>query len=136
MLTIALAYGFALVIFVVVDLLWLGFMAPRFYRPILGDIAAPDVNLWAAILFYFVYPVGLVVFAVLPALKTGSVTTAMTYGALLGLLCYATYDLTNHATLRNWTVALTAVDMAWGTFLSGLAATLTLLIVERLVPAG
>ena len=116
------SYFSSLLTFVACDMVWLGLMAPRFYRPILGDSALVGVNLPPAIAFYLLYPVGLVIFAVMPALKAGSPGTAALYGALFGFFTYATYDLTNHATLRNWSTALTLVDTAWGTLLAGCAA--------------
>jgi uncharacterized membrane protein len=115
-------YAGAFFSFVAWDLAWLGLMVPRFYRPTLGDIASSGINLPPAILFYVLYPIGLFIFAVGPALKSGSPGTALVYGALFGFFTYATYDLTNHATLRNWTVSLTVVDVAWGTCLAGAAA--------------
>lgn len=116
------AYAAALAIFAVIDLTWLTLMAGRFYKPILGDIMAANVNLKAAAVFYLFYPVGLVIFAIAPALKTGDLKTAAIMGALFGLFAYGTYDLTNQATLRNWTTSLTLVDMAWGATVSGVAA--------------
>lgn len=116
-MTYGVSYLAALITMVVIDLAWLGVMAPRFYRPILGDIGLENVNISPAIAFYLIYPIGVVIFAVSPALKDGSVGTALLYGALFGFFTYATYDLTNHATLRNWTAQLTLVDVAWGTVL-------------------
>jgi uncharacterized membrane protein len=124
-------YAVSLVTFVGCDLVWLGLMAPRFYRPTLGDIAVSGVNLPPAIVFYLIYPVGLVIFAIMPALKDGSGFTAALYGALFGFFTYATYDLTNQATLRNWTTALTLVDVTWGTVLAALAATAAFLVATR-----
>ena len=88
----------------------------------MGDIMATEVNLKAAAVFYLAYPLGLVYFAIAPALKSGNLQEAAVKGALLGLFAYGTYDLTNQATLRNWTTALTAADMAWGTIVSGITA--------------
>lgn len=116
------AYAAALIIFAVIDLTWLTLMAGRFYKPILGDIMAADVNLKAAAAFYLFYPIGLVIFAIGPALKSGDLKTAAIMGALFGLFAYGTYDLTNQATLRNWSTSLTLVDMAWGATVSGVAA--------------
>ena len=110
-------YVIALVTFVAIDLTWLGIMAPRFYKPALGDIGLASVNLPSAVVFYLLYPLGLVIFAVDPALRSESAGTALLYGALFGFFTYATYDLTNQATLRNWTSSLSAVDIAWGTVL-------------------
>jgi uncharacterized membrane protein len=116
------AYLATLALFVLADMVWLGTMASRLYRPTLGDIALSGVNLPPAIIFYILYPIGLVVFAILPALKGGTVNMALFYGALFGFFTYATYDLTNQATLRNWTLQLTLVDVAWGSALAAAAA--------------
>ena len=118
----AVAYIAILLPFGLLDAVWLSLMGPRFYRPVLGDILLPGVNVMPAVAFYLIYPIGILVFATLPALKAGSVSTALMYGSLFGALAYATYDLTNHATLRNWTLSLTLTDMAWGAFASGVAA--------------
>jgi uncharacterized membrane protein len=117
-----MTYGVTLAIFVVIDIAWLTVMGPRLYRPALGDLLLPQVNLKAAFAFYLLYPAGLVIFAVSPALKSGELATAAIMGALFGFFCYATYDLTNQATLRNWTTTVTLADIAWGTFVSGVAA--------------
>jgi uncharacterized membrane protein len=117
------AYLSTLVVFVLCDMAWLGTMASRLYRPTLGDIMLADVNLPAGIAFYLIYPVGLVFFAVLPALKSGSIAQAMLGGALFGFFTYITYDLTNQATLRNWTTQITLLDAGWGTLLGAITAT-------------
>jgi uncharacterized membrane protein len=136
MLASATGYLAALATFVAVDMVWLAMMAPRFYRPTLGDIAIPGVNLTPAILFYAIYPIGLLIFAINPALKSGSLLNAAVHGALFGFFTYATYDLTSHATLRNWTLALTVVDIAWGTVLAAFTSVVGFLAVARLVPAA
>lgn len=136
MMTFFIGYLASLATFVACDMAWLGTMAPRFYRPTLGDIAISGVNLPPAILFYAIYPVGLFVFSVNPALKSGSITTAIVYGALFGFFTYSTYDLTNHATLRNWTMQLTMIDVAWGTVLASVASAIGFLAVNRLVNIG
>jgi len=116
-------YVFILAAFVVVDGIWLSQMGQVLYRPVLGDILADNVRIAPAVLFYLVYPLGIELFAVLPALRANSLAHAAVYGALFGLFAYATYDLTNHATLRNWSSTITLADLAWGTFATGLAAT-------------
>jgi uncharacterized membrane protein len=116
-------YFSTLVVFVLCDIAWLVTMASRLYRPTLRDIMLTDVNLPAGIAFYLIYPVGLVIFAILPAFKSGSLAQATLGGALLGFFTYMTYDLTNQATLRNWTTQLTLVDAGWGTLLGAIAAT-------------
>ncbi len=125
-------YVAALVPFFMIDMIWLTRMAPRFYKPVMGDIALAGFNLLPAIAFYLVYPIGIVLFAVNPALKSQSFLTAMVYGALFGLFTYGTYDLTNQATLRNWTWQLSLVDMGWGTFLVAVSATVAFFIASRL----
>ncbi len=122
MITYAVAYGATLLVFVAADMIWLGTTASRIYRPALGDIAAPDVRLVPAVVFYVLYPAGLVIFAVAGGLKSGSALSTVSYGALFGFFTYATYDLSNYATLRNWTLPLTLIDVAWGTALGALAA--------------
>jgi uncharacterized membrane protein len=133
MLTALTGYVTALVVFFGVDMVWLGIMASRYYRPIMGDIALATVNLPAAIVFYAIYPIGLLIFAVYPALKSGLLTTALIYGALFGFFTYATYDLTNQATLRNWTWSLTMVDVAWGSVLAAISASVTFLVLTKFV---
>lgn len=122
-----LQYVCALLLFVVVDLVWLGAVAKSYYHRELGDLIADKFNLWAAAAFYLIYPMGVVAFAVAPS-ASGTWVTAVTAGAFLGFFAYATYDLTNLATLRNWPLTLTLVDMAWGTFLTAVVAALVHII--------
>ena len=130
--TAVVSYVTALVMFVAADMVWLGAMVPRFYRPMLGDLLAPTVNLHAALAFYALYPLGLVIFAIAPALKTQSFLVAIAYGALFGLFTYATYDLSNQATLRSWGTELTLVDVAWGTVLGLVSSAFAFWVVARL----
>lgn len=118
----AVAYAAILLPFCLLDAVWLTVMGRLVYKPTLGDILLTDVNLPPAIAFYLIYPLGILIFASLPALKAESVTPALIYGALFGALAYATYDLTNHATLRDWTLQITLMDIAWGAFASAVAA--------------
>lgn len=127
-------YLAALVMFVAADMIWLGIMSSRFYKPLLGDIALSGVNLPPAIVFYAIYPIGLALFAIEPALRSGSMLRGLIYGALFGFFTYATYDLTNQATLRNWSVWLTTIDIAWGTILGAFTSVLTFWIVSKLLP--
>jgi uncharacterized membrane protein len=122
-MTALIGYVAALAAMVVADMIWLGVMVDRLYRPTLGDVLAGSVNLPAAIAFYLIFPVGLTIFAVMPGLRSGSASTAALYGALFGFFTYATYDLTSQATLRNWTTRLTVIDIAWGVVLGTLAST-------------
>ncbi|MEK1851822.1 MAG: DUF2177 family protein [Phyllobacterium sp.] len=128
MLKYVSAYLSTAIIFFVLDFIWLSMMATSFYRSRIPDIMASAVSYPPAILFYLLYVAGIVTFAVSPALETGRWTTALIYGALFGFIAYATYDLTSQATLKQWSTVVTVVDMAWGTFASGLAATLSFLV--------
>lgn len=114
MLYLFVAYVLALVAFAAIDITWLMTMGAKLYKETLGDILAPEIRTGPAIAFYLLYPIGLVAFAVNPAAKDGSITTAALYGGLFGLLAYGTYELTNFATLRNWTLGITVIDMAYG----------------------
>lgn len=121
-MTYLVAYGATAISFLVLDLLWLGFIAKGFYRQEIGPLLLDKFNMAAAVGFYLIFVAGIVIFAILPALQGGSWRTAVLYGALFGFFAYATYDLTNLATLRGWTMPMTVVDIAWGTFLTGASA--------------
>jgi uncharacterized membrane protein len=119
---LSLVYAITLPIFFAVDLVWLGVVAREFYRRQLGHLLSAQINWPAALLFYLVFIAGIVFFAVKPALETGSAARALAYGAFLGFLAYATYDLTNQATIRDWPLLVTVVDLAWGTVLTAAVA--------------
>jgi uncharacterized membrane protein len=135
-MTYVAGYVAALVTFLAADMVWLGAMASRFYKPTLGDIAIPGVNLPPAIVFYAIYPIGLLIFAINPALKNGSMTTAAVNGALFGFFSYATYDLSNYATLRNWTLQLTLIDVVWGTILGAVTSVVTFWVASKIFSAA
>ncbi len=107
-------YLAALVAFLIIDGLWLGVVARGFYADQLGQLLRPSPNWGVAGLFYVFYVVGIIVFAVMPAHAQQSWMMAVGYGALLGLIAYGTYDLTNLATIRDWPVTMSIVDMIWG----------------------
>lgn len=117
-----LAYVGAGVVMAVLDFIWLALMGPRLYKPALGDLLAAKPDMRAAIAFYLIYLAGIVILAVTPALREGGLVRAATLGAVLGFVAYATYDLTNQATLRTWPMHVTLIDLAWGTFLTAAAA--------------
>ena len=104
--------------FLVIDLLWLGLVARNFYQKHLGFIMAPNVNWAAAIIFYLLFILGLLIFAVVPGLQADSLGRALLLGALFGFFTYATYDLTNLATLKDRPLIVTVVDLIWGTVLA------------------
>jgi len=116
---LAAAYMAALAIFVVVDFVWLGFVMKDFYRASIGHLMGDSFNIPAAIAFYLIYVAGIVVFAVNPAFTQGDVMKAALLGVAFGFFAYATYDLTNLATLRDWPLAMTLADLAWGSVLTG-----------------
>jgi uncharacterized membrane protein len=113
------AYLVTLVPFIGIDALWLGLIAPRFYKSQIGHLMAKNPNWIAAAAFYLLFVAGMVVFV---TGRPGTPIQAAIRGALFGLVCYATYDLTNLATLEGWPVMVTVVDLAWGTFLSSATA--------------
>lgn len=118
----------AFLVFLVIDLVWLGLIAKNFYRKHLGFLMSDNVNWTAAIIFYLIFVAGIVLFVVSPALKAESLGHALLYGALFGFVTYATYDLTNLATLDKWPLKITIIDLIWGTFLSTSVSVITFLI--------
>jgi uncharacterized membrane protein len=130
------AYAAAAVTMLGMDAVWLGVSADLFYRPLLGDILLPGFRPVPAILFYVLYVLGIVIFAIEPALATGRWSGAAGKGALFGFFCYATYDLTNQATLKTWPATVTIVDMGWGTVLTACTATVGYLAASRLGRLG
>ena len=110
------------IVFLAVDAIWLGLVARGFYRKHLGFLLAPSPNWFAAVLFYLLFVVGILVFVVLPALSEDSLRPFLLRAALFGLITYATYDLTNLATIKDWPIVVTVVDLVWGTVLSVLVS--------------
>lgn len=113
-------YVIAFIIFLVIDAIWLGLIAPRFYKAQIGHLMAEKPNFVAALVFYLLFIVGVVYFVVNPAIETGNVSKLLISGMLFGFMTYATYDLTNLATLKDWPITVTIVDLIWGTSLSTL----------------
>lgn len=118
------AYAATAVVFFGIDFVWLSTISTSFYRSRIGSLLLEQPNLSVAGLFYLVYVAGVVHFAVMPAVHGASWTTALVNGALLGLVAYGTYDMTNLATLKNWSAAVSVVDTIWGVSLTATAATL------------
>lgn len=126
-----IAYISTAVVFFALDYLWLTRIAIGFYREQIGSLMLASPNFAAAGVFYLFYVVGVVYFVVMPAVSAGSLVTALINGALLGLLAYGTYDMTNLATLKGWSLQMSLVDMAWGAFLTATAAAAGYLAVSR-----
>lgn len=115
----------ALPVFFAIDIVWLGLVARGFYRDQLGHLMRSDVNRVAAVIFYLIFVMGLAVLVIGPAVEAGSLVQALVHGALFGFVAYATYDLTNLATLRDWPLAMTLVDLAWGAVLAASVSAIT-----------
>ena len=118
----AFAYLATGIAFALIDSVWLRTMSERLYKVEIGELLADSFRLPPAILFYLLYILGMMIFVVGPAMQSGSWKTALCYGAAFGFFAYMTYDLTNYATLKVWSLKVTILDMIWGTVLTGLAA--------------
>lgn len=116
------AYIGVLVVFVILDAIWLGVVAVDFYAETIGHLMAENVNWGAAVVFYVMYIGGIAYFISVPAGATGELKTALVNGALFGVIAYGTYDLTNFATLRDWPLKVVVYDMIWGGFITASAA--------------
>jgi len=121
-------YFLSLIVFLGIDGVWLTLVARKFYAEQLGYLMTKTPNLLAALIFYLLYILGVVVLVVTPALERGNVMEAVVKGALFGLVCYATYDLTNLATIKDWPLLVTVIDLIWGTVLSATVAGISFLM--------
>jgi uncharacterized membrane protein len=135
-MTLALAlklYGVAFAVFIVIDLVWLGFVAPKLYRHFMGHLLRDTPNWPVAIAFYLLFVAGLVYFAIAPAVDGGSLQDALVKGALFGFFTYVTYDMTNWAVLKDWPAGIVPIDIAWGTVLGSSVASVTWIVHDRLL---
>ena len=128
----ALLYGLALVVMLPLDIVWLSTVGTGFYRDQIGALLLDQPRLVPAAAFYLLYGAGVVLFAVSPAVASGSALQAARWGALFGFFAYMTYDLSNLATLRGFTTAFAVVDIAWGTVMTAIVAGVTLEVARRL----
>lgn len=117
-----IAYAFTMVVFFAIDFVWLSRVASTFYRDQIGSILLDDFRMGWAAGFYLLYGIGIIVFAVKPGLDSGNILVAAGFGALFGAMCYGTYDFTNLATLKAYTIPVTFTDWIWGTVLTGFSA--------------
>jgi uncharacterized membrane protein len=122
----------ALPVFFVIDMVWLVVVAKKFYQQQIGFLMKPDINWFAAVIFYLLFIAGLVIFVISPAVEKQSWVHALVYGALFGLITYATYDLTNLATLKDWPLLVTVVDLIWGAVLASSISIITYLIANKI----
>ena len=114
-------------VFTVVDLIWLVKVAPKLYRKHIGHLMAEKINRVGALLFYVIYIIGLVFFVIYP--QQANLLLGIAYGAMFGLVTYATYDLTNLATLKQWPIAITVIDLVWGTLVTAVTSGLVILLI-------
>lgn len=125
-----ISYLLTTVVFFAIDMVWLGFIAKNLYRKYLGNFLSDKVNWTAAIIFYLLFITGIFYFSILPAIEKNSLAKAVISGALFGFFTYATYDLTNLATLKNWPIRIVFIDIIWGALLTGLVSTAGFFIVK------
>ena len=126
-------YLIAVIVFFAIDMLWLGVIAKNFYQNQVGSLMKKDINWPAAIIFYLLFVVGIVFFAIYPAIQENSWIQALYLGAFFGFITYMTYDLTNLATLKNWPLKLAVVDILWGTVLATLVSVTTFSIATKFI---
>jgi len=131
MIALLKIYTVAFMAFIVIDLVWLGFIANNLYRKYLGFLMKPSPNWPVAIIFYLLYLTGVVFFVINPAIAKQSWRYALFTGMFFGFITYATYDLTNLATLKDWPPLITVIDLIWGTTLGGLVSLVTYLIITK-----
>ncbi len=122
----------ALPVFFVIDMVWLVLVAKKFYQEQIGFLMKPDINWFAAIIFYLLFIAGLIIFVISPAVEKHSWVHALLFGALFGLITYATYDLTNLATLKDWPLLVTVVDLIWGSVLASAISLITYFIANKI----
>lgn len=120
--SILVSFLLTFIVFLMIDMLWLGVVAKNIYQKYLGGFLTDNVNWTAAFIFYFIFVVGISIFAIYPSVNKGSVYQALIMGALFGFFTYATYDLTNLATLKGWPISIVIIDIVWGSVLSALVS--------------
>ena len=125
------AYGVTAVVMIAIDLVWLGLIAKPLYQGGIGHLMADQPNIPIALVFYLIYALGLMVFAITPEQSVPGWSRALMVGALFGFFAYATYDLTNLSTLRGWPLGLSLMDIAWGTLVSGVSSAAGKLALDR-----
>ena len=120
--SLIISFIFVSTIFLIVDVVWLSFTVKSLYRPALGSLLKDKPVMWAAVLFYFIYMIGVALIILKPALTSDSIFQALWTGFVFGVVAYGTYNLTNMATLKNWSSSIVWIDMFWGGFLTGFSS--------------
>ncbi len=133
MIPYIIGYIATTITFFIIDFMWLGFIAKPIYNSRIGDLLLQDFNISAAVIFYLVYILGIMIFVFHPAWVEQSWKHALVFGCLFGFFCYATYDMTNLATLKGWSLEITLIDILWGTFLTGTASVIGFLITKSIL---
>jgi uncharacterized membrane protein len=126
-----IAFAVLAIAFLAMDSVWLGLVAVDFYKSTIGHLLAEKPDFVAAFFFYLIYFSGVVHFVILPAARAKSLTFALRQGAIFGLVAYATYDLTNMATMRDWPLSVTLADLAWGAFVTATASAISTFVVRK-----
>ena len=121
----------AFFVFLIIDIIWLVFISRNLYANQIGFLMKEKPNLLAALIFYLIFVIGLVVFVINPSLEKKSLLSLILTGALFGLVTYSTYDLTNLATIKNWPISITIIDLIWGSFVSSSTSLITYLIITK-----
>ena len=133
MKTIIVTCLFTSVIFLIIDLIWLSYMVKNFYRPNLGSLLTDKPVMWAAILYYLVYVLGLSIIILMPAINNDSIYQAFWNGIIFGVVAYGTYNFTNMATVKNWSANVVFVDVMWGGILTGTSSALGIYLTKKFI---
>ena len=133
MKTIIISCLFTSVIFLIIDLIWLSYMVKNFYRPNLGSLLTDKPVMWAAILFYLVYVLGLSIIILIPAIDNNSIYQAFWNGIIFGVVAYGTYNFTNMATVKNWSANVVFIDVIWGGILTGTSSALGIYLTKKFI---
>jgi len=131
---LVIAFAVTAVVFLILDAIWLGVISRNLYQREIGDLLLPKPNIGAAAVFYVIYIAGLVYFCVVPGVAGQSALRGLVNGAVFGIVAYATYDLTNLATLKGWSTTLVFIDVAWGAVASAIASAVAVAVTTRAVP--
>jgi uncharacterized membrane protein len=131
---LVIAFAVTAVVFLILDAIWLGVISRNLYQREIGDLLLPKPNFGAAAVFYVIYIAGLVYFCVVPGVAGQSALRGLVNGAVFGIVAYATYDLTNLATLKGWSTTLVFIDVAWGAVASAIASAVAVAVTTRAVP--
>tara|TARA_B100001123_G_C15042301_1_gene920005 strand:- start:61 stop:474 length:414 start_codon:yes stop_codon:yes gene_type:complete len=127
--SLILSFVFVSIIFLIIDVLWLSITVRILYKPALGNLINDKPVMWAAILFYVIYMIGLTLIIIKPAINNDSIFQALWTGTVFGIVAYGTYNLTNMATIRDWSPNIVWIDMLWGGILSGFSSALSIYLV-------